>query len=178
MPWAPNQEFRSTAPLSPQSLHVCEKTRTHTRQSITVDSKHTELFKAVDYEQNPYLSKLLRLKELRSFGGESSVLMGSEKIPRANSIRRNTESTKSMDSRSANVDNFLPWKRAYLPFAIVNPNPNSRAVNEAINFPNFGSFCDCLRCGNMSIELTWIAHFKSDGLYIQVFQKCRGQLME
>ena len=36
MPWAPKQEFRSTAPLSPQSLHVCAKTYTHTRQSITV----------------------------------------------------------------------------------------------------------------------------------------------
>jgi hypothetical protein len=125
MPWAPKQEFRSTAPLSPQSLHVCAKTYTHThththiRQSITVDSKHTELFTIVDYEQNAYLSKLLRLKELRSFGGESSVLMGSEKIPRANSISRNTESTKSMDSTSVNVDNFLLCKRAYLPFAIV-----------------------------------------------------------
>lgn len=127
MPGAPKQEFRSTAPFSPQALHVCEKIKRrkrrkrHTRQSITVDSKHTKLFATVDYEQNAYLSKLLRLKELRSFGGESSVLMGSEKIPRASSIRRNTESTKSMDSKSVNVDNFLPCKRAYLPFAIVEP---------------------------------------------------------
>jgi hypothetical protein len=109
------------SPLSPipSRLRKNIHTHTHIRQSITVDSKHTELFTIVDYEQNAYLSKLLRLKELRSFGGESSVLMGSEKIPRANSISRNTESTKSMDSTSVNVDNFLLCKRAYLPFAIV-----------------------------------------------------------
>jgi hypothetical protein len=121
-PGLPSKNFGPLLPSLPNPFTSAQKhthTHTHIRQSITVDSKHTELFTIVDYEQNAYLSKLLRLKELRSFGGESSVLMGSEKIPRANSISRNTESTKSMDSTSVNVDNFLLCKRAYLPFAIV-----------------------------------------------------------
>lgn len=71
------------------------------------------------YERNEYLSTVLRLKELRSLGEDSSVITGRETIPKARSISSTTISMNSIDKTSVNVDHFLLCNRPYLPFAIV-----------------------------------------------------------
>lgn len=109
--------------LSPNPLLLPKKEKKKKNQFSLTNQTHreSETHKTENHQmgQTPYLVIILRLNELRSFGGESSLLIGSETIPRAKSIRRTRESTKSMNNTSVIVDHFFPCNRLYLPFAIV-----------------------------------------------------------
>ena len=115
------KESQSTAPSSLPILYSCQKKKKNQFSLTNQTHRESETHKTENHQmgQTPYLVIILRLNELRSFGGESSLLIGSETIPRAKSIRRTRESTKSMNNTSVIVDHFFPCNRLYLPFAIV-----------------------------------------------------------
>lgn len=110
--------------LSPNPLLLPNKNLKKKKNQFSLTNQtHTESQRPTRQNhqmgQTPHLVTILRLKELRSFGGESSLLIGSETIPRAKSIRRTRESMKSMNNTSVIVDHFFPCNRLYFPFAIV-----------------------------------------------------------